>query len=190
MALAREIVEFWFGPLEAPTFGSFRAQWFTKDPSFDQEIREWFLPEVEDAAAGRLDYWRANAEGALALVLLLDQFPRNLFRGSPRAWENDPKAREVANAALEAGFDRRYPGVVRWFFYLPFEHSENLDDQRRSVALFQSLEGPEHAEGVRYAIRHQEIIERFGRFPHRNEVLGRPSTPEEMEFLKEPDSSF
>lgn len=189
-----EILAFWFGREDAtggPAGSGYRKVWFERDEAFDREIRERFVDDHERAAAGELDDWRASGRGCLALILLLDQFPRNLFRGTPRAFATDGAAREVADHAVGTGLDRGLEPVGRMFVYLPFEHSEDAEDQRRSVELFLALD-PELGipEVLDYAVRHREVIERFGRFPHRNEVLGRPSTPEEEAFLREPGSSF
>ena len=175
-----DVLRFWFGGEDEP-----REAWFRKDEEFDREIRDRFEGLYEDAASGALDGWRESAEGALALVIALDQFPRNMFRGDPRSYATDEKARETARYAVDRAFDRELPPVRRTFLYMPFMHSEDLEDQRRSVALFEGT-----GEAERYAVRHKEIVERFGRFPHRNAVLGRTTTPEEAEFLKEPGSSF
>jgi uncharacterized protein (DUF924 family) len=190
MALVPDVLSFWFGAPAAR--GSYRDAWFRKDPDFDAEIRRHFLVPVESAARGELDRLQSDREGALALVLLLDQFPRNLFRGQARAFAADPKAREVADAALARSLDRGLTSCERLFFYLPFEHSEFLADQERSVALFRRLADEEsaRADWLGYAIRHRDIIFRFGRFPHRNEALGRESAPEEIDFLRQPGSSF
>jgi uncharacterized protein (DUF924 family) len=156
------------------------SKWFSKDADFDRAITTWFLAAHEAAAAGRLSDWEATPEGALALLILLDQFPRNMFRGSARAFATDPLARAVADRAVARGFDTRVADAERAFFYLPFEHSENLADQERSLALWrQSGSG----EIDKYAQSHADIIRRFGRFPHRNAVLGRATTPEEQAFL-------
>jgi uncharacterized protein (DUF924 family) len=171
--------------------------WFKTDPSFDATIRERFAALVEAAIAGRLSAWEAAPDSALALVILLDQLPRNAWRGTPRAFSGDAAARAVAGRAVERGLDGQVPLARRHFFYLPFEHSEDLADQERSCALFYrwAEEYPEDErakakEQLRYVDRHKEIIERFGRFPHRNAILGRPSTPQEEAFLKEPMSAF
>lgn len=152
------------------------------------ELRRRFLGLHEAAASGALNGWTATPEGALALVVALDQLPRNMFRGTPRAFATDPEARRRADAALVRGDDRRFPFHMAKFFYLPFMHSEALDDQRRCLALCAA--SPNGADTAEWARRHLDIVERFGRFPHRNAVLGRASTPEELEFLKEPGSSF
>jgi uncharacterized protein (DUF924 family) len=153
--------------------------WFKKDLAFDDEIKRRFLPTYEAAAAGKLTDWEQSAEGALALLLLLDQFPRNMFRGEARAFATDPLARAIASRAILNGFDGAYPDL-RSFFYLPFEHSENLADQERCIALNKAAGD---ADGLKWAEIHADIIRRFGRFPHRNAVLGRLTTPEEQAFL-------
>jgi uncharacterized protein (DUF924 family) len=154
--------------------------WFKKSDAFDAAIRERFLETYEAAAAGRLDHWKDSAETALALAIVLDQFPRNMFRGSPRMFAADPLARDLARHALERGYDQQVPAQERGFFYLPFMHSEELADQDTCLALYRALGNP---EGTKYAELHADIIRRFGRFPHRNPVLGRATTPEEKEFL-------
>lgn len=185
-----EILDFWFSD-------SARGRWFVKDPAFDDEIGRRFKGLAAEAAAGELSAWESAPEGSLALVLLLDQFPRNMYRENPRAFSPDGEARRVARLAVDRGLDCRIALDRRFFFYMPFEHSEEAGDQARSVALFRRWvdEHPPAAkekaeEQFRYVLRHQEIIRRFGRFPHRNRVLGRPTAPAEEEFLKEPHSSF
>ncbi len=155
-------------------------KWFSRNDGFDQEIRERFLATHEAAAAGELSDWEKTAEGALALLILLDQFPRNMFRGAARAFATDPLARAVAGRAIDNGFDRAVPKSMRNFFYLPFEHSEDLADQERCVALCQAG-GDEN--DIKWAQIHADIIRKFGRFPHRNAILGRETTPEEQAFL-------
>ncbi len=155
-------------------------KWFAKDDVFDQSIRDRFLPTYEAAAAYGLSGWEGAPEPALALVITLDQFPRNMFRGSARTYAADPLARAVAERAIARAFDRELPVTDRQFFYLPFEHSETLADQERAVALFRAMEDPEL---TKWAELHLDIIRRFGRFPHRNAPLGRASTPEEIAFL-------
>jgi len=154
-------------------------KWFEKDAGFDGEINRRFRETYEAAAAGGLA-WDENPQGALALVIVLDQFPRNMFRNSARAFAADPLAREVAARAIVRGFDRVVPLAERMFFYLPFEHSENLADQDRCVALNRASGDP---DAIKWAEAHADIIRRFGRFPHRNAVLGRTTTPEEQTFL-------
>ena len=157
------------------------SRWFRKDEAFDRSFRERFLAAHEQAAAGGLAAWPATADGALALVLLLDQFPRNAFRGQPRMFATDPQARAAAAAAIAAGQDRQAEEALRPFFYLPFVHSEDLGDQDRGLALMEPVGG----ESLRFAHIHRDIIARFGRFPHRNAVLGRASSQEEERFLAE-----
>jgi uncharacterized protein (DUF924 family) len=174
-AEALEVIQFWreAGP----------KRWFAKDDAFDAEIRRRFLPLVVAAQAGGLDGWRQSADGALALMLLLDQFPRNLFRGSPQAFAGDAIARQRADAAIAAGFDRTVAPELRPFFYLPFMHSEALADQERSLELYRILHSEGGTDNRAFAQDHHAIIARFGRFPHRNAVLGRSTTPEEQAFL-------
>jgi uncharacterized protein (DUF924 family) len=155
-------------------------KWFEKDDVFDEEIRARFLDTYEAAAAGGLTQWEGDAESALALVIVLDQFPRNMFRGDARTYAADPLARAVAERAIARGFDQRYAPPERRFFSLPFTHSENLADQERCVALNRAAADE---EGVKWAELHADIIRRFGRFPHRNRALGRTTTPEEQAFL-------
>jgi uncharacterized protein (DUF924 family) len=154
-------------------------KWFEKDAALDDGIRHRFLSLHEAAAAGKLTAWEASAEGALALLILLDQFPRNMFRGQARAFASDPLARAIASRAILNGFDGAFSDM-RGFFYLPFEHSEDFADQERGLTLYK-VAGD--ADGLKWAGVHADIIRRFGRFPHRNAVLGRISTPEEQKFL-------
>jgi uncharacterized protein (DUF924 family) len=157
-------------------------RWFEKDAALDEEITRRFLATHEQAAAGKLAGWEQSAEGALALLILLDQFPRNMFRGEPRAFATDPLARAVAAGAIIRGFDSQVPAELRGFFYLPFMHSEELADQDRAIAFYKAAGD---ADGLKWAERHAGIIRRFGRFPHRNAVLGRTTTAEEQKFLDE-----
>jgi len=156
-------------------------RWFAQDSAFDAQVRERFLANHEAAAAGQLSAWEDSAEGALALVIALDQFPRNMFRGTARAFSTDALALAAARRAIGRGFDLKTPMPERNFFYLPFEHSENLADQERCGAL---TEATGDAEAVKWASVHLDVIRRFGRFPHRNAALGRVSTPEEITFLE------
>lgn len=185
--LIRRVLDFWFGAEISPEFGVKQKKWFQADAEFDSAVTAEFAEDFEIAATGGYDSLADSARGSLALVILLDQFSRNMFRGTARAFAADAKALSVARAAVERGFDQAVPPVLRSFFYLPFEHSEVLADQQRSVALFEALGD---ADWLDYAIRHREVIVRFGRFPHRNELLGRENTPEESEFLTQPGSSF
>ena len=175
-----DIIDFWFAECS-------KARWFESTPEFDLEIEARFRGLYEDATAGELERWRDSADGCLALCLLLDQFPRNLFRGDARAFATDAMALDVASHALARGFDQALSPERRLFLYLPFEHSEDLAHQNRCVALIKDLDDPRLLD---YAVRHQQIVERFGRFPHRNRILGRATTPEEAAFLEQPDSSF
>jgi uncharacterized protein (DUF924 family) len=154
-------------------------RWFEKDAAFDDDIRRRFLKLHEAASTGKLTNWEGNAESALALLILLDQFPRNMFRGQARAFASDPLALAIASRAILNGFDGAFPDL-RGFFYLPFEHSENLADQEKGIAFYKAVDD---ADGLKWAEIHADIIRRFGRFPHRNAVLCRASTPEEMAFL-------
>ncbi len=191
MSKPREILDFWFGRESEEGYGEFREVWFTKDPEFDREVRDRFEGAYEEATAGRLEHWKDEAQSCLALIILLDQFTRNMFRGDPKTYATDDKAREAARHAVEHAYDRELTPYGRLFVYLPFEHSEDLEDQRFSVELFRGLAAEMGSEELLgYTVRHLEIIERFGRFPHRNEILGRATTPEEAEFLRGPDSSF
>ena len=191
MARVEEILDFWFGSPKSVDYGKERSFWFTKNPEFDRELSDRFLLDYEQAARGELDYLQDSPLGCLTLVLLLDQFGRNMFRGTPKSFATDAKALSVAKSAIDQGCDRALLPVQRWFIYLPFEHSENLADQERCVELFATLSNhPESANTIEYALRHKAVIERFGRFPHRNKILGRTNTPAEAEFLKQPGSSF
>ena len=189
MSTPAEILRFWFDTDDTET-ASYRHIWFQPDANFRQAAQR-FEADYERAARGELGDWQQNSAGALALILLLDQFPNLLFPKSARAFESDELAREVTYQALKNGFDQQFPDIYRWFFYLPLEHSENLDDQRRAVELFGALAPNKiNAEGLDFAKRHQRVIERFGRFPNRNQALERQSTPAEKEFLAGPDAPF
>lgn len=194
-----DILRFWFGarapgaPVDAERF----ALWFMKSPETDGVIRARFEADVLAAAAGERDAWGGSAEGALALIVLLDQFPRNIYRDAPRAFAFDSQALALSLDGQARGLDLALDVPERGFFYLPMEHAESAEMQERSVAAFARLAAsapPEHAALAAnfhdYAIRHRDVIARFGRYPHRNAILGRPSTPEEIEFLKQPGSSF
>jgi uncharacterized protein (DUF924 family) len=175
LATPDEVLSFWreAGP----------EKWFSKDESFDQVCRDRFLPTYEAAARGDLNEWELTPEGALAVILLLDQLPRNMFRGQRETYKTDPVALMAADRAIERGFDGQVEPEFRRFFYLPFMHSESLADQERSVILNEAL----GEDSIKWARHHHDIIARFGRFPHRNAILGRESTPEEEAFLKEND---
>ena len=185
-----QVLDFWFGAPDSAERGRARKCWFEKDAAFDAEIRARFLGLYQRAAAGGLDRWEQTPLCALALALVLDQFPRNMFRGEARAFAADPLALRVTRGMVERGFDALLRPVERWFAYLPFEHAEDLAAQRRSLALFGGLVDPATSGTLDYARRHYDIIVRFGRFPHRNAILGRPSSAEEVEFLRQPGSSF
>ncbi|MPZ08644.1 MAG: DUF924 family protein [Kiloniellaceae bacterium] len=181
MSALDDVLDFWFA-------AGREAQWFEASEAFDREVRRVLLSHFEAARLGKFADWRREPRGCLALCLLLDQVPRNAFRGTPRAFASDVLAREVTRHALKEGFDKALAGVERVFLYLPLEHSENLKDQQDSVALFAVIEGG--GEFLPYAERHRDVIARFGRFPHRNAILGRESTEDELEFLTQPNSSF
>ena len=182
-----EVRRFWFG--NQP--GERRKAWFVKDPVFDAEIRTRFLSLYESVANRDLTDWNKSPAGSLALIVLCDQFPRNMFRGRADAFATGARALSCAKAAVAADFDDEVPPLARVFFYLPFEHSERMLDQRYSLKLFGRLAAhPGMETFVDYAKRHYAVVERFGRFPHRNDMLGRPGTAEELGFLKQPGSSF
>jgi uncharacterized protein (DUF924 family) len=175
---ADAVLEFWFD--------EHARDWFVKNPAFDEQIRARFLALHEAAAAGGLAHWADDPRSCLALVIVLDQFPRNMFRGEARAFATDAPARATARVILERGWDKTMTPSERLFAYLPFEHSESLEDQILSCELMKEFD-PELRE---YAERHRDIIQRFGRFPHRNALLGRENTAAETEFLKLPGSRF
>jgi uncharacterized protein (DUF924 family) len=180
------ILDFWFGHPDQPGYGKPREIWFRSEPEFDGEIRKNFLEYYQKASTGYLDDWMNSPETCLALILLLDQFPRNMFRGTPEAFATDWEALSAAQHAVSQGYDRELLPVQRWFIYLPFEHSENIAHQRQCVKLFQQLShDPDSDIAIKNAFEHLQIMSRFGRFPHRNQILGRISTPEEEEFLQE-----
>ncbi len=168
---ALRVIDFWkqAGP----------ALWFAKDDAFDKRFRERFLLDHESAARGELAQWQSSPEGAFALILLLDQFPRNAFRGTPRMYDTDAMARKVASTAFAAGYDRMFPLDLQKFFVLPFAHSEDIADQERAVALARRMQ----PDDLAHAEHHRDIVRRFGRFPHRNAILRRESTQEETEYL-------
>jgi uncharacterized protein (DUF924 family) len=184
---ADAVIDFWFGP---PPLAS-RREWFVKSPAFDESIRQRFGGLVEQALAGPLG-WGEDAVSRLAEIVVLDQFPRNLFRGQARAFAGDARARSIALALIDAGADQTLHPLQRWFVYLPLEHAEDLALQDRSVAQFEALAAadPETAGAMDYAYRHRDVIRRFGRFPHRNAALGRASTAEELAYLAQPGSGF
>ena len=177
----REILDFWFLPLDDPEHGKPRKIWWDSTPEFDAESRTRFGALVEKAIAGGLDPWCKSPDGALALVLLCDQFPRNIHRRTVRAFSGDATARETARFAIAHNYPAAYVRDMRMFFFMPFQHSEELADQEFCCALFATL-GDENND--KYANDHRDIVARFGRFPHRNEVLGRECSPEELDYLK------
>jgi uncharacterized protein (DUF924 family) len=193
------VLGFWFGDdLDSPEAAAARRLlWFGGDPSFDERIRRRFDGLPSHALQGGLDSWRQGARSSLALVLVLDQFPRNLYRGTAEAFAYDPLAKEVAVGALESRFDTALAPLEATFLYLPLEHSEDIEAQERCVSLFQNLldrapvdHRSQFESFLSYAIRHREVIRRFGRFPHRNAVFGRPSTSEELSYLESGGDTF
>ncbi len=188
---AGEVLRFWFGVPGSEGHGKARREWFRKDPAFDAEIRRRFLALHAAAALGERDRWREDPDSLLALVVVLDQFSRNLYRDDPRAFSQDAMALACARLALDRGWGAARLPMERQFLYLPFEHSEDLADQDRSVALFASLEVYPETKGLtEWAEKHRVIVRRFGRFPHRNAALGRESTAEEIAFLATPGSGI
>jgi uncharacterized protein (DUF924 family) len=184
-----DVLLFWFG--EGPEYGMRHKRWFEKDAAFDAEIRVRFLALCDELLGGARRDWLEGPADCLARIVALDQFPRNMFRGSARAFEGDALALEAARYALARVYDRAMLPVERMFAYLPFEHSESLEDQLLACELTLPLAAfAETADTHRYAVAHRDIIRRFGRFPHRNAALGRTSTPEETEFLNQPGSGF
>lgn len=193
------VVDYWFGhnPNDAATAKEQSSLWWSKNPAIDAEIRHRFKSLVVTTETGSLDGWKSSIDGVLALILLTDQFPRNIYRDTPEAFRLDPLARKFCKDGLVSRADQDLRPIERVFFYLPLEHSEDPDDQHRCVTLFRELAAEVSAElkpafdgFVDFALRHKVIIDRFGRFPHRNRILGRRSTLDELEFLQQPDSSF
>ncbi len=192
VAQAREVLDCWFGAPDSAAFGEEHKRWFSRDEAFDAMLRERFGTLIDAAREGSLDNWMDTPLGALALVIVLDQFSRNCYRGTPRAFAADHQALRIAQQMIASGADGLLPTAHhRAFAYLPFEHDETLASQHESLRLFKQLKAePGGASYYSSALRHARIIERFGRFPHRNAQLGRQSTVEETAFLKEPGSSF
>ena len=189
-ALQQAILDFWFGAPGSVEYGTVRTPWFRKDAGFDDLIRQRFGAAIDAAVGGGFADW-TESRPALARVIVLDQFTRNCHRDSPRAFAGDALALSAAGDAVEGKQDAALIAVERWFLYMPFQHAESLAAQERSLALFKRLRDETGlADPLPYAERHAEIIRRFGRFPHRNAVLGRASTPEEIAFLAAPGSSF
>jgi len=189
---ASDVLDFWFLPVGVPGHGEARDAWFSKDAAFDAEIRMRFGAAIEAALAGGLHDWDATPRGALARILVLDQFTRNAFRDTAAAFSGDGLALEAAQALCDAGRDQDLSPLMRVFAYLPFEHAEDAAQQARSVSLFSALaRGDASAvDYLDYAERHQAVIARFGRFPHRNALLGRASTAEELDYLAQPGAGF
>jgi len=180
--IQQEILSFWFEETQP-------KQWFQVSAEFDQLIIDRFSGGYALAADGGYTEWKNSADGALAYCILLDQMPRNMFRGTPKAFQTDAKALIVSKYAISKGLDQVLSPTKRRFVYLPFEHSENINDQRRSVELFEKTKD-EHPLGYEYAVRHFDVIDKYGRFPHRNKILGRVNTPEEEEYLAQPNAGF
>jgi len=194
-----DILDFWFGELNEHGCSTpeHRKRWWTKSDAFDESIQHYFLDDYEAIVAGEREAWRSTARGALAYIIVLDQFSRNTFRGTAKMFAADELAREVCREGLDAGFDAELSFDERVFFYLPLEHSESMDDHELCLELFESLldSAPELLQAdakyyLDFALQHKAIIERFGRYPHRNKILGRASSDEEAKFLQEPGSSF
>jgi len=181
------LLTFWFGAPDAPEFGEPKAFWFSSTPQDDHLIQTRFETLYHKAKQGDLDHWLEDPQATLALVLLMDQVPRNIFRGTPQAFGTDALALAFSKVGIEKHYDQQLPPIHRRFLYMPFMHSEDLETQRQSLNLFAQLT---HESTLDYAKAHHDIIARFQRFPHRNAILGRLSTPEEVAFLKEPNSSF
>jgi uncharacterized protein (DUF924 family) len=192
IAAAEEVLDFWFGHPDEPHHLQTRPEWFRKDPDFDALCAQRFGPLIDAALRGELAGWAAQPRSALAEVIVLDQFTRNTRRGTAGMFAGDARALAAARALVGSGVDRTLPGVMRQFIYLPFEHSEALANQVESLRLFAQLgrDEPALAGLLEWAQKHYDIVARFGRFPHRNAALGRESTPEETEFLKQPGSGF
>jgi uncharacterized protein (DUF924 family) len=190
---SQDVLDFWFLPIGVKGHNAQRAEWWRKNEAFDQLIFSQFGGAVEEALAGGLRQWDdEGTQGTLARIVVLDQFTRNIYRGTAKAFAGDALALEAAKAIDDSGANQTLPAVQRAFSYMPFEHAENLSLQMRCVDLFTMLaaDSPAFASQLDYAKKHLEVIRRFGRFPHRNVIVGRESTPEEVEFLKQPGSRF
>lgn len=184
----KDIISFWFGTRDNTPDLQPQAFWFKSTPEIDADMRTRFLPLYDDIYAGSFDQSASTADDYLAMIIALDQLPRNMFRGTPQAFASDHKALELAKKALSQDFDQHQVSAHRRvFFYMPFEHSENLDDQNLSVKLFEKLGYDDY---TRFAIAHRDVIEKYGRFPHRNAILGRESTPNEQDYLSKPGAGF
>lgn len=171
---AKDVIKFWFEETSP-------KQWFTKDKDFDEEIRSRFLDTFHKAVGGETKQWRETPEGRLAEIIVLDQFPRNMFRDTPQAFAHDERALSLAKEAVRVGDDEKLPKEKRHFLYMPFMHSESKEVHKEAEKLFKTIGG----EAEEYEAKHKDIVDQFGRYPHRNKVLGRESTPEEVEFLKD-----
>jgi uncharacterized protein (DUF924 family) len=185
-----DVLDFWFGVPGGPDYGKARPLWFTKSDATDQLVRDRFSSTVEAALNGEIDDWALTPHGTLALIIVLDQFTRNIYRDTPRSFAGDGQALRLASNLVDRNDDRFLVPVERWFAYMPFEHSEFLNDQLESVRLFEQLAQQGLQEPLSWAIKHHDVIKRFGRFPHRNSILGRESTAEEIEFLNGQGSRF
>jgi uncharacterized protein (DUF924 family) len=185
-----DVLDFWFGAPGDPDYGKTRPLWFTKSDATDELVRDRFSGTVEAALNGEIDSWALTPRGALASIIVLDQFTRNICRDTPRSFAGDGQALRLASNLVDRSDDRLLAPVERWFAYMPFEHSEFLNDQLESVRLFEQLAQDGLQEPLSWAIKHYDVIKRFGRFPHRNAILGRESTADEIEFLKEQGSRF
>jgi len=183
----KRILQFWFNSSDPDHMATHREEWWIKSDDFDREIANDFGDLYEQARSGKLNDWKETPLGCVGLILLLDQCPRNMFRNTPKAFATDEQARQVTHHALDRSFDAALPLGAQVFLYMPLEHSEDIDDQNASVTLIGALGDGDYTS---FALQHRDIIERFGRFPHRNDILGRPSTPEELAFLEQPGSSF
>ena len=191
MTSPAQVLEFWFGAPGSPEAQHARREWFAKDAAFDAEIGRRFGATIEAALAGALEGWAQAPHPALALIVVLDQFTRNVFRDTPRAFSGDPAALALARSVVDRGWHEQLAPLQRVFVYLPFEHSEDIVDQCESLRLFGLLRDDPQAGGMlEWAIKHYDVVERFGRFPHRNAILGRESTPQELAFLAQPGSRF
>lgn len=189
-ASPQEVLDFWFAAPGSGEHGTARRLWFTKSDDTDALIRARFGTTVDAALQAKLDHWREELRSTLALIVLLDQFTRNIFRDTARAFAGDAAAIALAERVVDAGLDRQLSLNERWFVYLPFEHAESLSLQERAVQLFKQLAADGLTEPLAWAIMHRDVVARFGRFPHRNALLGRVSSPEEEAFLREPGSRF
>jgi uncharacterized protein (DUF924 family) len=187
----QDIYDYWFGAPGAEGHGEVREFWFGGGPSVDREIQERFGVHYERAIAGEFESWKSEARSAVSLIILLDQFPRNIFRGSSRSFAADPLALRCARQLVDSPLHRELITVEKVFAYLPFEHSEDIEDQKKCVSLYEAMEAHDSkAEWIDFAVQHLEIIEQFGRFPHRNDILGRDHTPAEETWLATSDQRF